>query len=195
MARTDAGALLTAQHRRAQVALRAAALRDFVKLWPLWDGTSRTFQSLVVATLPLIRVHHQLSGTLAATYYQALRAAEQAAGNAVARPAPLDTSAAAGTLYVTGLEMTRRALQAGQSPQAALQTALTRTSGTVGRFVLAGGRDTLVSAVRDDAHADGYRRVLSPGACDYCQSLAVGAVTDDFSAHDHCGCSAEPSFI
>lgn len=196
MARTDAGGLLTVQHRNAQLQLRAAALRDYTTIWPLWNGDSRTFRQLVDATLPLVRAHHRLSATLAAAYYEALRFAERAGGAAAPRVAETpSTDVIAGTLYLTGLDMTRRALLAGQSPQAARQTALVRTSGTVARLALAGGRDTLVASARDDTRARGYRRVLTPGACEFCQQLAAAGATDsDFQAHDHCGCAAEPAF-
>lgn len=195
MARTDAGALLTAQHRRAQMALRAAALRDYLTVWPLWDGEPGSFARLVAATVPIVRAHHRLSGAVAVAYYQSFRAAERAAGAATPRLATLDELAVAGTLYLTGREMTRRAIEAGHSPQAAMRTALVRTSGTVGRFALAGGRDTLVGSTRDDPRARGYRRVLSPGACGFCQQIAAnGTADDDFQAHDHCGCAAEPHF-
>jgi hypothetical protein len=194
MARSDAGALLTAQHRRAQVALRAAALRDWLAVWPIWDGSDAAFARLVAATIPLVRAHHRLSATVAAAYYQSFRGVERAAGPPTVRLADLDTNAVAGTLYVTGRDMTRRALAGGQSPQAAMQTALVRTSGTVGRLVLAGGRDTLVRSVDADPRAAGHQRVLSPGACDFCQSLAGDTIAGDFSAHDHCGCTAEPVF-
>lgn len=195
MARTDAGALLTAQHRRAQVALRAATLRDYLALWPLWTGEPRSFANLVTAAIPLVRAQHRLSAAVAAAYYQSFRAAEGAAGTPTTRMASLDAEVFAGTLYVTGRDMTRAAIAAGQAPQAAMRTALIRTSGTVGRFALAGGRDTLVASVREDPRASGHRRVLSGGACDFCQTLASSGVTDaDFQAHDHCACTAEPAF-
>lgn len=195
MARTDGGALLTAQHRRAQIQLRAAALRDFIAVWPLWDGQPGSFARLISATVPVVRAHHRLSAAVAAAYYQSFRAAENAPGAPTPKLATLNEDALAGTLYLTGRDMTRRAIAAGQSPQAAMRTALVRTSGTVARFALAGGRDTLVASTRDDRHASGYRRVLSPGACEFCQQIAAeGASDGDFEAHDHCGCVAEPNF-
>lgn len=195
MARTDAGALLTAQHRRAQIQLRAAALRDYLAVWPLWDGSPGSFGRLVAATVPVVRAHHRLSAAVAVSYYQSLRVAESATGRPTPRMAILDDGALAGTLYVTGRDMTRRAIGAGQSPEVAMRTALVRMAGTVGRFALAGGRDTLVASTRADPAARGYTRVLSPGACAFCREVAAEGTADaDFQAHDHCGCGAEPDF-
>lgn len=194
MARSSAAALLTARHRQGQIALRAATLRDFLTLWPLWQDDDASFRRLVDATVPLVRERHRTSSGLAVAYYDAFRAAERPGGRPAPKLATFDPGAVAGTLYVTGRDMTRRALAAGQSPQAAMQTALIRTSGSVGRLALAGGRETLVRTVDADPRASGYERVLSPGACDFCQSLADGTRLGDFEAHDHCGCSAEPIF-
>lgn len=188
------GALLTVQHRTAQLNLRAVALRDFALIWPLWTGTDETFGRLIAATLPLALAHHRTSAALAATYYQALRGAQQVPGTATPVIATLDPQAVAASLYVTGQVMTRRALRGGQSPQAAIQTALVRTSGAVARHVLAGGRQTLVETTRADRHSVGYQRIASAGACDFCASLAGEVTTADFEAHDHCGCVSEPVF-
>jgi hypothetical protein len=90
--------------------------------------------------------------------------------------------------------------QAGISPQAAQQTALTRVAGAVGRHVLQGGRDTLVRSTGQDRRAKGWGRVTGDNACDFCEELAGrGAVyrgqdTAEFEAHDHCACMAEPGF-
>lgn len=196
MARTDAGAVLTVEHRRAQMALRAVALRDYLRIWPLWDGTDPGFRRLADATVVLVTAHHKTAAALAAAYYDSFRNAERAGGTAAPHLAATPTEGViAGTLYLTGRDMTRRAILAGQSPQAARQTALIRTSGTVGRLVLAGGRDTLVESARGDRASHGTRRILSGGACDFCQSLAGQPASDaDFQAHDHCGCTAEPVF-
>lgn len=196
MARTDHGARLTAQHKDAQLKVRAAALRAYMRLWPLWKGDDRSFGGLVVATLPLVQVHHRLSASVAIAYYEAFRTAEGAHGASSPHLAgDIDTDQVAASLFITGRNMTRKAIDAGYSPAAARQVALVRTSGAVSRHVLAGGRDTLVTSTRADRAAHGYTRVVSAGACSYCRQLAErGTVGDDFRAHDHCGCSAEPSY-
>lgn len=195
MASTPAGRQLTAQHRQAQLQVRAAALRDFLAVWPVWDGDDDSFGRMVAATVPLVVAYHGLAARLAAAYYQAFRLAERPGGAVTPSLADLDPGVVAGTLYVTGRDMTRRAVAAGQQPAEARRAALVRTTGTVGRLALAGGRDTLTRTVAADPRARGHRRVLSPGACDHCRSLAAEPLTGDFSAHDHCGCAAEPVFL
>lgn len=194
MARTAQGGLLTVQHRQAQLRVRALALRDFMRIWPLWEGDRDSFERLVTATVPLVTAHHRTSAALAAAYYDTFRRTERVGGVPTPVLAPLETDRVVSSLYVTGSVMTAKAVRAGQSPQAAMQTALVRTGGAVARHVLAGGRDTLVGSSREDSRAEGTLRIVSGGACDFCQSLAGEPTSGDFQAHDHCGCTAEPYF-
>ena len=199
MPRTAAGAVLTEQHRQGQLRIRAAALQDFMRLWPLWEGDDRSFDRLVAATVPLIGGYHRLSSSFAADYYQAFRRAERARADATPVLATLDRARVTAGLVVTGRIMTRKALAAGQSPQAAMQTALVRTSGNVTRHVLTGGRDTVILSTAEDRAARGWERVTGGNACEFCEMLASrGAVysadTGDFQAHDHCACGAAPAY-
>ncbi|MCU1500575.1 MAG: hypothetical protein JWM47_4528 [Acidimicrobiales bacterium] len=200
MARTALGAALTREHYRGQLQVRAAALRDFTRLWPIWDGSDKAFGHLVSAAIPVVTLHHGLSRDLAAGYFQAFRRAERVNGTAAPRLAPeVDYEALAGTLYKTGRNMTRDAVYAGKSPQAARQLALIRTSGTLGRFALLGGRDTLVASSEEDKKTEGWVRVTGDECCSFCAMLASNGPTyseegSGFEAHDHCSCSAEPSY-
>jgi hypothetical protein len=200
MARTTRGAQLTQQHKRAQLTVRALTLRALARLWPIWRGDERTFRLLVDALTPLVERQHGVSAALAASYFDAFRAAEGAAGTARAlTPGPPDPQRVAGTLYLLGRTMTRDAVAAGQSPDAALRSAFVRTSGTVGTLVLEGGRATLLRSVAGDPDALGYARVASASCCAFCAMLASrGAAYGDesagFQAHDHCACTAEPAY-
>lgn len=200
MARTDAGAVLTVQHRQTQLRLRARALQDYQRIWPLWQGDPRTFNRLVEASVPLVRAHHRVSAAVAAAYYDSFRRAEQADGDATPRLAPpVEVERVIASLYVTGRVATGKAILAGQSPQAAMQTAFVRTSGALSRHVLSGGRDTLILSAAEDRAAQGWARVTGGEPCGFCAMLASrGPVysedTVDFQAHDHCSCSAEPSY-
>lgn len=201
MARTEAGATLTETHRRGQLQLRARALRDFALLWPLWTGDERSFQRLLAASMPLIRGYHDRSSGLATGYYEAFRTAERVAGPAAPRPAPqLDEEVVRGTLHYVGADMTRRAVLAGYSPQAAMQTALVRTSGTVTRFTMQGGRDAVLLSSAEDRQARGWARVTGGDSCPFCLTLAsrgaayLSESTAEFQAHDHCSCAAEVQY-
>lgn len=191
----DLGLALTRQHRELQLRLRARAIRDYARIWPLWQGDAGSFEDLIAAAVPLVTAHHGASATLSTSYYAAIRMLERPGGPARAmQPAELDVTRLRVALYTTGRNMTARAIAAGHAPEAAMMTALVRTTGTLSRYVLNGGRDTLVEAVRADPRAAGYERVLSANACDFCRSLAGHVRTDDFSAHDHCACLGRPSW-
>lgn len=200
MASTATGAQLTAAHRQAQLQLRAQALQAYLAAWPLWNGDEASFQRLLDVAVPIVRAHHALSASLAASYFTAFRGAERIPGDSPPILAgTLDTDLIRGTLHVTGHDMTMRALDAGKSPQAAMQTALIRTSGTATRMVLAGGRDTIIDSAADDPRALGWARVTASKPCAFCALLAgrgpvFKAETVDFRAHDHCSCAAEPHY-
>lgn len=200
MPRTAEGKALTERHRRAQLAIGAQALQTFTRIWPLWTGDERSFRDLVTATVPVVRAHHQLSSAVAGSYFRGFRQAEGAGGALNPRTVDvLPEGEIAGTLYVTGAEMTRNAILAGQRPETAMQTALVRTSGTVSRLSLRGGRETLVRSVASDREAQGWARVTSGSPCAFCALLASrgSAYSENgaaFEAHDHCSCSAEPVY-
>ena len=201
MARTEVGAVLTREHRTRQLAIRAAVIRDFQRLWPIWDsGDLRTFDLLVQATIPLIDLRRGTSAGVAADYYTAFRVAEGIPGSAGARiadQAPRDQLVT--SLYVTGKTQVQRALRSGFSVQAARQNTFVTMSGAVTRHVLNAGRDTLILSTASDKRARGWRRITDANPCSFCSMLAgrgavYSAETADFQAHDHCGCSAEPTF-
>lgn len=200
MARTAAAARLTEQHRAGQLRIRAKTLQDFTRLWPLWRGDEASFRNLVEATVPLVRLNHGLSSSFASAYYEAFRRREQVGGSPALRVAePLPEQRVVASLFVTGSVMTRKAITAGHSPQAAMQTALTRVSGAVTRHVLDGGRDTLLLSAAEDRQAEGMTRVTGGNPCAFCATLAsrgpvYGAETSDFEAHDHCACTGEVTY-
>lgn len=200
MARTEQGDRLTEAHRQGQLQIRARTLRDFMLLWPLWTGDEASFQRLLAAAMPLIRGYHGVSSSLATAYYTAFRSAEDVGGSPTpVVAAPLDEKVVKGTLHLTGMEALRAAVEAAKPPAPAMRTALARTSGSVTRFTMQGGRDALIRSVGDDRRAEGWYRVTSGKACAFCAALASrGAVykeqTAHFDAHDHCSCSAEPLY-
>lgn len=202
MAGTAEAFALTEQHRQVQLRIRAQALSDFSKLWPLWTPDNPgSFVDLITATSTLVRAYHSISSGAAASYFTAFRAAEDIPGSA--SPALASPPAAAmitTSLYVTGDRATRKALDAGQSPAAATRTAFVRTSGAVTRHILDGGRETVLGSVQNDGQALGWGRVTDGDPCAFCLVLASrGPVykseeTASFEAHDHCSCTAEPFY-
>lgn len=201
MARTAEGEELTAQQSAAQLAIQAMALRAFIRLWPLWQGDDRTFNHLVAATVPLVGGFYRLSASVASDYYQAFRRAEKIPGNPTPRLGAIDEDRVTAGLHVTGRIMTRKALLAGQPAEKAMQTALVRTSGSVTRHVLQGGRDTVILSTAEDRQAEGWQRVTKGKACAFCAMLASrggvykGPDTAAFETHLHCNCGVEPVYL
>lgn len=184
------------RHREGQLRIRAQALRDFTRLWPLWTGDDQSFNELVAATLPLILAYHRLSSSLAVQYYEALRKAKRITGVPTPQVGVLDAKIVVAGLVVTGRIQTKKALASGQKPDQAMQTALVRMSGNVTRHVLQGGRDAVMLSSAGDKQARGWERITGANPCEFCASLAgkVRSEAGGFEAHDHCSCSAAPAF-
>lgn len=192
---------LAEQHRRAQLQIRAHVIRSFMLLWPLWNGDDASFERLIEATLPLIRVFKEGSAALAGRFYTAERAAVDLAGEPTVRLASsIDVKQITSSMYVTGQVSARNALASARTPTEARDSALTKVSGAVARHVLDGGRQTILDSVAADERALGWARVTDGDPCYFCLTLASrGAVyesetTAGFEAHDFCGCAAMPVF-
>lgn len=192
---------LTETHRQAQIALRNAIVAQVVKLWPRFDVRNpATWPPLLAALIALVLRGNEVSASLAANYFTEFRAAEGVAGDAfpqIAETPPAQQIVTA--LSVTGLFTINRLLAADVDESVAADIALIRVTGSVGRLVLLGGRETLLRSVEADKRAKGYRRVTSGRPCEFCDMLAgrgavYSAATVDFAAHDHCSCAAEPAY-
>lgn len=201
MALTPQTAALTEEHRQAQLQIQRHTLRDFLLLWPLWNGDSGTFANLIQATQPLVQTYRSISASLAGAYYTSFRAAEAVSGAPTVELAPLlPVDQLAASMYTTGQATIRQALSSGRSPEEARKVALVRTSGAVTRHVLNGGRETVLQSAQADKQARGWARVTDGEPCAFCALLAGrGAIyfseqTADFQAHDHCGCQAIPVY-
>jgi hypothetical protein len=200
MALTEAGRQLTEQHRQGQLRIRAQALQSYTQLWPIWGGDEDSFLKLVLATTVLVRTYRGLSSTYAGSYFQSYRMAEGAPGDAATLLAdPVNEAAVRAGMYATGQTAVRDSLKAGRSPEEAQGAAFTRTSGSVSRHVLDGGRETILRSVDGDKAAYGWGRVTDGDPCAFCAMLAGrGPVykgdTAGFQAHDHDACTAEPVY-
>jgi hypothetical protein len=198
LAETFAGQQLTQAHRQRQLALRAATVRDLLRLWPAFDidDIDGSWPALETALLALIRDRHRVSSGLAANYYRAFRVAEGVDGEPrlVLAEQPNEKLTRA-TLALLGPIATKKGIARGQRNPAA--TALTRLSGTVTRQVLDGGRQTLRESALADPKAKGWRRITGGNACDFCAAIAAEGVIgadSDFPAHDHCSCTQELAY-
>lgn len=186
------------QHRQAQIAIRAATLRQVLAVWPAFDikDIDRSWEQVQAALTAIIWLRHRQSAEVAGTYFARARRAAGAAGTAavVLAGAPsveyLDR-----VLGYVGLIVPKKLVALGR--QDARAQTLVHVTGSVGRLVLNGGRDTLTQSVQADPSRPGWQRVTGGRACDFCSFLAdrgavYGEASADFAAHDHCSCSAEP---
>ena len=202
MARTVAGRRLTQQHRIAQVRLAVLVTREARELWPLLDPArlEETTPGWINALIRVIIQHRRASAELSRRYLQGFRLLETGAAQRIDTAlSPLDVSAVATSLAVTGPVRIRRALRRSQPIERARNLALTESSRAAARHALNGGRELITQAVAADPRARGWVRVASFNACGFCTSLASrGAVfteaSGDFAAHDGCNCSAEPAY-
>lgn len=198
MADTAAGRQLTEQHRRLQLQLRAATVRDLLRIWPAFDldDIDGSWPSVEAALLALIAQQRRNSSGLAVNYYRAFRTAEGVPGDPQLRVASApDRSLQVATLRLVGPIGAKKNIAANVADPAG--TTLTRVTGSVARQVLDGGRQTLAESIKADRRAAGWRRVTDSSPCDFCAGIAREGIKSEgggFPAHDHCGCTAEPAF-
>lgn len=198
MAATAAGQLLTEQHRRQQLGIRAATLRQLLIIWPAFtlDDIDGSWPSVEASLLALIAARRRQSTDVAANYFRTFRAVERVPGEATPRRAPEpDRTLLVATLRLMGPIGTKKSISAGVTNPAA--RTLTRLSGSVARQVLNGGRDTLTESARADPAANGWQRITSSSPCKFCADIADQGVVGldvDFPAHDHCACTQEVAY-
>lgn len=191
---------LTVTHRKAQLTLRAKVLKELHRIWPAlqWDDLDRTFPLWANVASTLIVRNRATSSALAASYYRALRFQQGITDPVeIVTPEALPTEQVRTVLRVTSIVSLKAAATRGLAREAAMANAFVSSSGSISRLVLDAGRETIRATSIADRRAEGWQRVASGRACDFC-SMLDGKVhrepTADFPAHDHCGCTAQPLF-
>jgi hypothetical protein len=200
MAVTAEGRQLTFQHRRRQIAIRSAILRDLLRLWGIVDPTnlSGTIGPFTDAAVTLVETGHRRSASMAVVYYQRYRQTERVRGQVtIIEPEPPDRTQMADLVRGAGLAGIVNARRRGFTPAAAARNGYVKASGSASDLVLAGVREVIGQATATDPRARGWRRVTSSDPCDFCQRIAdegVHGKDAGFEAHNHCACLAEPAF-
>lgn len=201
MAETAAGAALTEQHRRRQLALRANTVAELGVLWPAWSvDDPGSFDTFAEAATTLTVARRRESAGLAGGYYEAFRTAEGAEGRAALRLAEdLERRQLSAYLRSTGLGSTVRALRSGRSLTQSREIGFVEMAGAVSLQTLFGARDTITGSTQADRQARGWQRVTSGSPCAFCVMLSGrGPVyksnTAGFLSHKHCVCTAEPVY-
>ena len=203
MARTPEGALLTERHRRLQLMLSAATVRDLLRMWGTVnpDDLSATLLPFVRAGVVAVRGGRQASAAAASRYYVDFRRLEGIRGQAlIMLPEPPPVDVVERTLRGAGLAGIKRARARGATAEAAHQNGFVKLAGSAAQLVAGGGRETLLGAIRGDSAAQGWQRVTDGAPCAFCRMIAgrglqsKDAANVSFEAHGHCGCTAEPFF-
>ena len=202
------------EHQLGQAAL-VSLIPDLLReAWPLLDlhNLQATMPQFTAAVRAIVQRYGQASSAAALTYYKAERAAASVSGRPVSKLAPTP----ADSVIESAVSWATTDLYGPVTPQAT-EAALQRLDESVSQLVLNQGRDTIIGAVQQDKYARAWVRVTSPGACSFCQMLALrGAVYRDaraagkgskgasgkafegggldFKVHDNCRCHAEPVF-
>jgi len=206
VASTAAGVTLTERHRRQQLALRAATLKDLLTIWRAFQigDIAGTWPMVETALVALIQARWAVSAGLAAAYYGQFREAEGVTGPLTPAVVPPPPAAEVVTsLRIVGPAAAGR-LVALARPDAAV-VALTNVSGDVSRQVLNGGRETILGSIDRDPTALGYARVTDGKPCAFCAMLAsrgpvyrsnarATVARDGAKYHRACGCTSEPVF-
>jgi len=173
------------------------ARRDLQAFWATLDLTrpERARDLLLEFTPVLVERYGEAAATVAADFYDDLRASERAPGRFSARMAdPVSVERV----------QARTRFGAQHLFTDAPDQMLTFLAGAVTKYVLEPGRATIVQSTAADPAAVGWHREARPSesytsGCRFCQMLVSrGAVykesTVRFAAHDDCNCVALPSW-
>jgi len=204
---SEEGRQATEEHRRRQLAIRAAVLRDVTGVWrtefDIEDVASS--QLRVVEALKDVLADGKLrAAEEAADYYSQFRAID-GPGARRARPmGDLDGRRVDRSVGYSARIVPLKALKAGRTRQQAARAGLEQTMGASGRLVSDGSRETVIRAAEEDPAQPRWQRITGPEPCEFCAMLSArGGVyraqaTAVFEAHSGrgaaCQCEAEPVY-
>ena len=191
---------LDEQHRSAQLAVRAGAVRDALTLWSAVDlaDIDGSWMAIAPGMEAVVNGYRRQSAGVAGGYYQAARVQAGVQGAAPLRLAgeiPPDALRLSLGYYATVIP--KALVKAGRLD--VMQQAGVKLAGAVARHVHNGGRETVEESVKADPQAQGWARFGSAEPCAFCLMLiSRGPVYSEqtvrFEAHDHCACDARPVF-
>lgn len=189
--------------REGQAGIRAMVERDLASYLASLDLSNPQLarSRLMRFTPDLVQTYGESAAAMAADWYEQVRVAN-------GLPRHFQALMPDGGSYgaQSGYWSKQRAATVGTVQRAAghlfdgdSQSFLTAVSSKAGKYALGGARETIRRSTFADPEAVGWRREVSPGACEFCEMLADrGAVykddTADFAAHGNCNCVAVPSW-
>lgn len=185
--------MTTATEMRAtNIAIVNRAKRDMDRFTRGLDLTDpEAVRDALLRFMPTLTTRYgEIAASLAADWYDELRAEQAVAGRFSARMAdPVPTAAIE--------EQVRFGAQHLWS--ATPEATFTFLAGNLQKYVLQPARDTIQQNAMRDPQAAGWHRETRAGSCKFCRMLAGrGEVykkeSADFSAHTDCNCVAVPSW-
>jgi hypothetical protein len=144
--------------------------------------------------LPKVIVRYgPAAAAAAADWYDEERAALRPRQRFHALTAPLPAQLGTDQLVVWGLGPVYAAVPDWDA-------ALHLLVGGTQKRIVSPARETVQQSAIEDPAARGWRRVVAPGECDFCQMLAGrgGVYTEKsarFETHDHCRCVPAPDWV
>ena len=152
------------------------------------EGAAAALRAYVPA---LVQQYGESAATLAADWYDEVRATEAIPGRfrASMMPSPYQDAAEPTARRAAGALFTARPTDA-----------LTSIESAVGKYALAAGRSTITASSSRDPQASGWHREVRSGGCDFCKMLAgrpndvYKEATAHFAAHGDCHCVAVQSW-
>ena len=149
--------------------------------------------SLISQTNLVVSQYGSVAASLAAEWYEDIRATEGVRGNFRALP----QASPYGDDSVEG--MVRRAVSPMFTDSPDVAAVMLTVSQNAGKYVLGASRETIRRNSFIDPGGTGFQRIARPGSCDFCIMLAGrGAVykkeTAFFASHGDCNCAAVPSW-
>jgi hypothetical protein len=199
----QAAAVLAGEFRASQALSAAILTAAVIGPWRQIDFTAvkRSWPPLRDLITALVVSRYVSLWKEGVAYYRAARSLSAALGlppELPAVPPALPSGLIRQTLDSTGPGAMLHAIKGGQTPARAADSAAVSLSGAASRLALAGGRQAVLTAVRNDKEVLGWQRVTSGNPCAFCAMLASrGPVyksreSAGFEAHNHCMCVAMP---
>lgn len=191
-------ALSTSLRNAVALAIRGAD-RDLDTLWRQVSTLAEAREALYDALPGIIDTYGLAAATMAAQWYDDLRAKDNISGFFTAEPADIPDS---GAFALAGFALAQQALYGDEEQSGAINllTARARVHGGMVRRVKNFGRATVMQAAIADPGARGWQRQTDGDGCAFCEMLAGRAVlyaterTASFASHDDCGCEAVPAW-
>lgn len=204
MALTSLGRALTDRHRRGQVRLGAGAVVESLATWRLLDlaDLDASTPTWLAVQVGLMQQRYATSADLAERYVTDFRAAEIGTSSGVVLRSTFNEAAATATLLGNGPRLTKMLIGRGADPEAAFARASREVLGRSQKWVLNGGRQTVMASARANPRTRQWRRVSDGHPCAFCAMLVSRSLVragtyrtpPDFKTHDYCGCTVEETF-